>query len=100
VPEGFIILPTAFQDKQLIPEAWKNSAPKSKLSVKQLPIRYSQSAPQHGVKIPSRLLSRLRMALVRSSETRLLHAAIVARELGTPAVVGCGDATMRLQNGD
>jgi len=30
----------------------------------------------------------------------LSHAAIVARELGIPAVVNCGDATMRLHNGD
>lgn len=30
----------------------------------------------------------------------LSHAAIVARELGIPAVVGCGNATMRLKNGD
>jgi phosphoenolpyruvate-protein kinase (PTS system EI component) len=30
----------------------------------------------------------------------LSHAAIVARELGIPAVVGCGDATMRLKTGD
>lgn len=30
----------------------------------------------------------------------LSHAAIVARELGIPAVVGCGDATMRLATGD
>ena len=29
----------------------------------------------------------------------LSHAAIVARELGIPAVVGCGDATMRLHTG-
>jgi phosphoenolpyruvate synthase/pyruvate phosphate dikinase len=28
------------------------------------------------------------------------HAAIVARELGIPAVVGCGDATVRLRTGD
>jgi pyruvate,water dikinase len=28
------------------------------------------------------------------------HAAIVARELGIPAVVNCGDATIRLANGD
>jgi len=25
---------------------------------------------------------------------------VIARELGIPAVVGCGDATMRLQTGD
>jgi pyruvate,water dikinase len=30
----------------------------------------------------------------------LSHAAIVAREIGIPAVVGCGDATMRLRTGD
>ncbi len=30
----------------------------------------------------------------------LSHAAIVARELGIPAVVNCGDATMRLHTGD
>ena len=30
----------------------------------------------------------------------LSHAAIVARELGIPAVVGCGDATTRLHTGD
>ena len=30
----------------------------------------------------------------------LSHAAIVARELGIPAVVGCGDATMLLKTGD
>jgi phosphoenolpyruvate synthase/pyruvate phosphate dikinase len=30
----------------------------------------------------------------------LSHAAIVARELGIPAVVGCNDATIRLFTGD
>jgi pyruvate,water dikinase len=30
----------------------------------------------------------------------LSHAAIVARELGIPAVVGCGNATTRLSTGD
>ena len=30
----------------------------------------------------------------------LSHAAIVARELGIPAVVNCGDATSRLKTGD
>jgi phosphoenolpyruvate-protein kinase (PTS system EI component) len=28
------------------------------------------------------------------------HAAIVVRELGIPAVVGCGNATTRLKTGD
>ena len=30
---------------------------------------------------------------------RTCHAAIIARELGVPAVVGCGDATQRIENG-
>jgi pyruvate,water dikinase len=30
----------------------------------------------------------------------LSHGAIVARELGIPAVVGCGNATVRLKTGD
>jgi phosphohistidine swiveling domain-containing protein len=39
-------------------------------------------------------------AVVTDIGAQLSHAAIVARELGIPAVVGCGDATMRLKTGD
>lgn len=39
-------------------------------------------------------------AVVTDVGAPLSHAAIVAREMGIPAVVGCGDATMRLQTGD
>ena len=39
-------------------------------------------------------------AIVTDVGAPLSHAAIVARELGIPAVVGCGDATMRLFTGD
>jgi phosphohistidine swiveling domain-containing protein len=39
-------------------------------------------------------------AIVTDVGAQLSHAAIVARELGIPAVVGCGDATMRLRTGD
>jgi pyruvate,water dikinase len=39
-------------------------------------------------------------AVVTDVGAPLSHAAIVARELGLPAVVGCGDATMRLHSGD
>jgi len=39
-------------------------------------------------------------AVVTDVGEPLSHAAIVARELGIPAVVGTGDATMRLQTGD
>ena len=39
-------------------------------------------------------------AVVTDVGAPLSHAAIVARELGIPAVVGCGDATTRLQTGD
>ncbi|MGI9320766.1 MAG: phosphoenolpyruvate synthase, partial [Thiogranum sp.] len=36
-------------------------------------------------------------AIVTNRGGRTCHAAIIARELGIPAVVGCGDATARLQ---
>ena len=39
-------------------------------------------------------------AIVTDVGAPLSHAAIVARELGIPAVVNCGDATMRLRTGD
>jgi pyruvate,water dikinase len=39
-------------------------------------------------------------AVVTDVGAPLCHAAIVARELGVPAVVGCGDATMQLRTGD
>ncbi len=39
-------------------------------------------------------------AVITDVGAPLSHAAIVARELGLPAVVGCGDATQRLQTGD
>ncbi|MBE1609605.1 phosphohistidine swiveling domain-containing protein [Actinopolymorpha pittospori] len=39
-------------------------------------------------------------AVVTDVGAPLSHAAIVARELGIPAVVGCGNATLRLHTGD
>jgi phosphohistidine swiveling domain-containing protein len=39
-------------------------------------------------------------AVITDVGAPLSHAAIVARELGIPAVVGCGSATTRLQTGD
>lgn len=39
-------------------------------------------------------------AIVTNRGGRTCHAAIIARELGIPAVVGCGDATDVLQNGE
>lgn len=39
-------------------------------------------------------------AIVTNKGGRTCHAAIVARELGVPAVVGCGNATELLENGD
>ena len=38
-------------------------------------------------------------AIVTNRGGRTCHAAIIARELGIPAVVGCGDATDRLKDG-
>ena len=39
---------------------------------------------------------KLAAAIVTNRGGRTCHAAIIARELGIPAVVGCGDATSRL----
>lgn len=39
-------------------------------------------------------------AVITDVGAALSHAAIVARELGIPAVVGCGNATTRLKTGD
>ncbi len=39
-------------------------------------------------------------AIVTNRGGRTCHAAIIARELGIPAVVGCGDATRVLSDGD
>ncbi|MDX8399685.1 MAG: phosphoenolpyruvate synthase [Gallionellaceae bacterium] len=39
-------------------------------------------------------------AIVTNRGGRTCHAAIIARELGIPAVVGCGDATRVLHHGD
>ncbi|WP_297572915.1 phosphoenolpyruvate synthase [uncultured Deefgea sp.] len=39
-------------------------------------------------------------AIVTNRGGRTCHAAIIARELGIPAVVGCGDATQMLKEGD
>ena len=42
---------------------------------------------------------KLASAIVTNRGGRTCHAAIIARELGIPAVVGCGDATHVLQDG-
>jgi pyruvate, water dikinase len=42
---------------------------------------------------------KLAAAIVTNRGGRTCHAAIIARELGIPAVVGCGDATSRLKDG-
>jgi pyruvate,water dikinase len=39
-------------------------------------------------------------AVITDVGAPLSHAAIVARELGIPAVVGCGNAMQRLKTGD
>ncbi|HEY5761639.1 MAG TPA: phosphoenolpyruvate synthase [Rhodocyclaceae bacterium] len=39
-------------------------------------------------------------AIVTNRGGRTCHAAIIARELGIPAIVGCGDATDKLNEGD
>jgi pyruvate, water dikinase len=42
---------------------------------------------------------KLASAIVTNRGGRTCHAAIIARELGIPAVVGCGDATAKLRDG-
>jgi pyruvate, water dikinase len=42
---------------------------------------------------------KLAAAIVTNRGGRTCHAAIIARELGIPAVVGCGDATYKLKDG-
>lgn len=42
---------------------------------------------------------KLASAIVTNRGGRTCHAAIIARELGIPAVVGCGDATQTVPNG-
>ncbi len=42
-------------------------------------------------------IMKLASAIVTNRGGRTCHAAIIARELGIPAIVGCGDATLRLQ---
>lgn len=39
-------------------------------------------------------------AIITNRGGRTCHAAIIARELGIPAVVGCGDATSAIQDGE
>jgi pyruvate,water dikinase len=39
-------------------------------------------------------------AIITNRGGRICHAAIIARELGVPAVVGCGDATETIKNGE
>ncbi len=39
-------------------------------------------------------------AIITDKGGRTSHAAIVARELGVPAIVGCGDATQKIKDGD
>jgi pyruvate,water dikinase len=38
-------------------------------------------------------------AIVTNQGGRTCHAAIIAREMGIPAIVGCGDATKKIENG-
>lgn len=44
-------------------------------------------------------IMKIASAIVTNSGGRTSHAAIVSRELGIPAVVGCGDATTVIKNG-
>lgn len=43
---------------------------------------------------------KLAAAIVTDSGGRTCHAAIIARELGIPCIVGCGDATSKIKTDD
>ncbi|MGO4610802.1 PEP-utilizing enzyme, partial [Variovorax sp. 2RAF20] len=45
-------------------------------------------------------IMKMAAAIVTNRGGRTCHAAIIARELGIPAVVGCGDATDRIKTGE
>lgn len=51
--------------------------------------------------LPSLMLAVEKAAAIVTDEGGMLcHAAIVSRELNIPCVIGTGDATRRLRNGD
>lgn len=79
VPDGFVILPMAFEGDQL--------QPGEILVAVTTNVGWTTLFPRAA-------------AIVTDVGAPLSHAAIVARELGIPAVVGCGNATMRLKSGD
>ncbi|HLC44353.1 MAG TPA: phosphoenolpyruvate synthase [Patescibacteria group bacterium] len=45
-------------------------------------------------------IMKIASAIVTNSGGRTSHAAIVSREIGIPAVVGCGDATRKIKTGE
>lgn len=45
-------------------------------------------------------IMKIASGIITNRGGRTCHAAIIARELGIPAVVGCGDATLRITNGE
>ena len=45
-------------------------------------------------------IMKIAAGIVTNRGGRTCHAAIIARELGIPAVVGCGDATIRVMDGE
>lgn len=45
-------------------------------------------------------IMKIASAIVTNRGGRTCHAAIIARELGIPAIVGCGDATSHVKNGE
>jgi pyruvate,water dikinase len=69
------------------PEEWDRLLPGEILVTSQTNIGWTLIFPKVG-------------AVVTDIGAPLSHAAIVARELGIPAVVNCGDATTRLRTGD
>lgn len=75
------------------PEEYKAFRPK-------LEIVTAAAKNREAIRSESIRLSRLIRQSLLQAGNAIAHAAIVARETGIPAVVGCGNATMLLKSGD
>jgi phosphoenolpyruvate synthase/pyruvate phosphate dikinase len=115
VPDGFVILPAAFEGDTLKLEAWQQvqaqldhmrqvengmAAFAVRFSALSEDSAFASFAGEFETVLDVHSDAMVRAAIVTDVGAPLSHAAIIARELGIPAVVGCGDATMRLMTGD
>ncbi|KUO76073.1 MAG: hypothetical protein APF77_00405 [Clostridia bacterium BRH_c25] len=114
VPDGFVVLPSAFQDEKLNKEALNEIRKKNAGAAGRIEgVVRILTNPEEGEKLQTgeilvavttnigwTPLFPKAAAIITDIGAPLSHAAIVARELGIPAVVGCTNATIRLKTGD